>query len=116
MPHAHPAVWRADLRKRNRQLLTTLPADPPGAPQRPPAPGCRAPPHHPHPRTTSCPTPPPHSNFDYLSYSLNLRIKARLPTPIPQLPNDAPTDLAVELNVAKDVLDVKVDTWRVPHT
>ena len=66
---AHLAMRHADLREPDRQLPATPPADPPGAPQRltaePPA-----------------STPPPLSDFDYLSYSLNQRTKGTLGTSI----------------------------------
>ena len=88
--------------------------DPPGAP---PAPGCAAPPSIvPAPPR---PTPPPGTYVDDIPYSLNQRINAGLHTPIARLPDDAPTDPAVGLKEAEDVLDAAVwpteASWSVPR-
>ena len=98
----------ADLREPDRQPPIALPALPPRLAAEPP----RQRPASAPPR----PTPPPGSYVDDIPYSLNQRINAELHTPIARLPDAAPTDLAVEPNVATNVLHVEVHTRPVPHT
>ena len=111
---AHLALQRADLHQLDQQLPAAPAADPnqpsrsAWLPRIPDIGSVAAPP---------CPAPDRHAT--HISYSLYQRITTgvvshslgNLTTPRAA----APTDIAVGPEVAKDVLDLGVHTWRAPH-